>query len=90
MTKKKIKPSPDAEKEVFALGKDNFKLMLIGMAVVVVGYVLMIGGGSEDPSKFNDAIFNFRRITLAPILALIGYGIIFYAIMKKKKPSASH
>ena len=47
--------------------------------------ILMIGGGSDNPDVFNDAIFSFRRITLAPILVLIGFGIEIYAIMKKPK-----
>jgi hypothetical protein len=69
----------------FAFGKENYRLMLIGLAFIVVGFLLMIGGGSDDPTDFNPEIFSFRRITLAPILILAGYGIEIFAIMKKPK-----
>ena len=55
------------------------------IAFIFIGFILMIGGGSDNPDVFNDAIFSFRRITLAPILVLIGFGIEIYAIMKKPK-----
>lgn len=66
-------------------GRDNYLWVLIGIAFLLVGFLLMIGGGSDDPDVFNEAIFSFRRLTLAPILVLIGFGIEFYAIMKKPK-----
>ncbi len=69
----------------FAFDAANYKFLLIGIAIVVVGYLLMIGGGSEDPNEFSYEIFSTRRITVAPIVALIGYGFIFYAILKRKK-----
>ena len=69
----------------FAFGKENYRLMLIGLAFIAIGFLLMIGGGSSDPSKFNPEIFSFRRITLAPILILAGYVIEVFAIMKKPK-----
>lgn len=68
----------------FAFGKINFKLLLIGLAILLVGYILMVGGGSEDPNVFNgEELFSFRRITLAPIVLLGGYIFVFYAILKK-------
>jgi len=69
----------------FAFGRENYRLMLIGLAIIVAGYLLMIGGGSSDPDKFNPGIFSFRRITLAPILILAGYVIEIFAIMKRPK-----
>jgi len=69
----------------FAFGKENYRLMLIGLAFIVVGFLLMIGGGSSDPTQFNPEIFSFRRITLAPILILAGYVIEIFAIMKRPK-----
>ena len=71
--------------ELFVFGKENYKWMLIGIAVIVLGFVLMSGGGSDDPNVFNPEIFSFRRITLAPIIVLIWYGIEIYAIMLKPK-----
>jgi hypothetical protein len=69
----------------FAFGKENYRLLFIGLAFIVLGFILMIGGGSKDPKVFNPAIFNFQHITLAPILVLIGYVIEIFAIMKKPK-----
>ncbi len=81
--------TPETPKdETFALSKGNYKFMLIGIGVVILGFLLMIGGGSEDPMVFNEEIFSARRITIAPIVSLIGYGIIFYAILHKEKPTS--
>lgn len=55
--------------------------MIIGLGVIVLGFILMIGGGSKDPDVFNPDIFNFRRIRLAPALVLIGFGIEIAAIL---------
>jgi hypothetical protein len=66
----------------FAFGKKNFLFVLGGLAVVLIGFMLMSGGGSPDPNVFNaDELFSNRRITLAPIVVLIGYVIIGYGIM---------
>lgn len=68
----------------FAFTSINYRLLLIGLAIVVVGYVLMSGGGSGDPNVFDaDEVFSERRITWAPITVLIGYLFIVYAILKK-------
>ncbi|MDZ7738881.1 MAG: DUF3098 domain-containing protein [Bacteroidales bacterium] len=75
------------EDEGFALGKENYKLMAIGFGIIVIGFLLMAGGKSEDPREFSDAIFSFRRITLAPIIVLAGFIFEIWAIMKK--PSGS-
>lgn len=69
----------------FAFERDNYKWMLIGLAVILAGFLLMIGGGSDDPQVFNEAIFSFQRITLAPLLILAGYVIEIYAIMKRPR-----
>lgn len=69
----------------FALGKENYKLMAIGFAIIVVGFILLAGGGSDDPNVFSEDIFNFRRLTLAPIVLFIGFVFEIYAIMKKPK-----
>ena len=67
----------------FAFGKENYKWLLIGLGIIILGYILMIGGGSDDPKVFNEEIFSFRRVTLALILILGGFVTIIYAIMKK-------
>ena len=69
----------------FALGKENYKLLLIGFGIIVLGFILMAGGGSKDPNVFNYDIFSFRRITLAPVVVLFGFAFEIYAIMKKPK-----
>ena len=67
----------------FAFDRSNFVWLGIGIAVLILGYVLMSGGGSDDPNVFDESIFSVRRITLAPAVVLAGYGVIFYAILKK-------
>lgn len=69
----------------FALGKENYRLLAIGFAIIVIGFILMVGGGSDDPEVFNPDIFSFRRITLAPLLLLFGFAFEIYAILKKPK-----
>jgi len=67
----------------FALGKHNYKLLAIGFGIIVIGFLLMLGGKTDDPTQFNEKIFSFRRITLAPIVVLIGFVFEIWAIMKK-------
>ena len=67
----------------FVFSKDNYKWMFIGIAFLVAGYLLMIGGGSENPNVFNEEMFNFQRLTLSPLLLIAGFIIEIYAIMKK-------
>ncbi|HET8736111.1 MAG TPA: DUF3098 domain-containing protein [Pricia sp.] len=65
----------------FIFQKKNYIVMFIGLAFIALGYILMSGGGSDDPNVFNPEIFNFRRIRVAPTLVLIGLGIEIYAIL---------
>ncbi len=69
----------------FALGKENYILLAIGFAIIVLGFILMAGGGSEDPTAFSPEIFSTMRITIAPVLVLFGFIFEIYAIMKKPK-----
>jgi hypothetical protein len=69
----------------FLFDKVNYKILLVGLAVIALGFILMSGGGSEDPNFFNEAIFSFRRIRLAPAVVLIGFGITIYSIVKNPK-----
>lgn len=73
--------------EKFIFEKENYKFMLIGLAVIALGFILMAGGGSDDPNVFNPEIFSWRRIRLAPTLVLIGFAIEVYAILLKPKSS---
>ena len=70
-------------KHEFLFDKVNYKFLLIGLAVIALGFILMTGGGSEDPKVFNPEIFNFRRIRLAPTVVLVGFGVVIYSIFKK-------
>ncbi|OUR94680.1 hypothetical protein A9Q87_03330 [Flavobacteriales bacterium 34_180_T64] len=65
----------------FVFGKKNYKFMLIGLGCIALGFILMSGGGSDDPNVFDESIFNWRRIRLAPTLVLIGFAIEVYAIL---------
>lgn len=69
----------------FALGRENYRLLGIGFGIIVIGFLLMLGGKSEDPNQFSEKIFSFRRITLAPIVVLAGFVFEIWAIMKKPK-----
>ena len=71
--------------EGFALRKENLKLLLIGLGIILVGFILMTGGKASNPTVFNPEIFSFRRITLAPMVVLFGFVFEIYAIMKKPK-----
>ena len=65
----------------FVFQRKNYLFLFIGIAFIALGYILMSGGGSDDPEVFNPEIYNFRRIRLAPTLILIGLGIQVYAIL---------
>ena len=86
MAKKEIKKQDSNTPATFAFSRENYKIMLIGIAFIVIGFLLMIGGGSDDPNKFTgDELFSFRRITLSPIVILIGFVVVLFAILKKPK-----
>jgi len=72
-------------KETFLFEKKNYVIMVVGLIVIALGFVLMAGGGSDDPNVFNEEIYNFRRIRLAPTLVLLGFAIEIYAILVKPK-----
>ncbi|MBT02497.1 MAG: hypothetical protein CL836_00425 [Crocinitomicaceae bacterium] len=72
------------EKKNMVLNKKNYLFIILGCVVVILGFVLMSGGGSENPDIFNEEeLFSFRRITLAPFLVMLGYGLVLFGIMKK-------
>ncbi len=82
----KVVKKMDEEREAkMALGRRNYVLMLIGLGVVVVGFLLMSGGGSDEAAVFNEAMFNFRRVTLAPIVVIAGFALEVWAIMWRPK-----
>ncbi|MAO43890.1 DUF3098 domain-containing protein [Leeuwenhoekiella sp.] len=81
MGEQKRKKQNELHRSSFIFKKKNYKVMLIGLGVIALGFILMSGGGSDDPNVFNPEIYNWRRIRLAPALVLIGFGIVVYAIL---------
>lgn len=76
----------EKKKHSLSFHPENYKILLIGLAINVIGFLLMIGGGAEDPNEFNaDELFSTRRITIAPIFILAGYVVILYSIMRRPK-----
>jgi hypothetical protein len=78
-----MKQSQSRKKNLF--GKRNYRFLFLSILVIAIGFILMAGGGSEDPNYFNEAIFNFRRIRLAPTMVLIGFGLAMYSILTQDK-----
>ena len=79
------KKRKEAAKQNFVFSKKNYIWMFIGLAFIALGFILMAGGGSDDPNVFSDAVFSVQRIRIAPTLILIGFGIQIYAILLKPK-----
>lgn len=73
------------KKKELLFGKTNYKFVIIGILFIIVGFILMSGGGSDDPNIFSEEIYSFRRIRVAPLLILVGFGIQVYAILKSPK-----
>ncbi len=82
-TEKKQAKTPDKKMFDFAFGRKNYILMIAGIVILGIGYLLMTGGGSDDPSKFSYDLFNTRRLVIAPLVILAGIIVEIVAIMKK-------
>ena len=74
-------------KKEFLFGKRNYQLLITALSFVTFGFILMSGGGSEDPNIFNPEIFSFQRIRLAPTVVLFGFTIAIYSILSASKKS---
>ena len=73
-------------KNGFLFDSLNYKVLLIGIVLIALGFILMSGGGSDDPTVFKEAeLFSFRRIRVAPTVVLIGFGVVIYSIFKNPK-----
>ncbi len=79
------KKRKEAAKQNFVFSKKNYIWRFIGLACIALGFILMAGGGSDNPNVFSDAVFSVQRIRVAPTLILIGFGIQIYAILLKPK-----
>ena len=75
------------KKKEFLFSKRNYRFLLLSIALIAIGFIIMAGGGSEDPNVFNPEIFNFRRIRLAPTIVLMGFGLAIYTILMPPKKS---
>jgi hypothetical protein len=85
MAKKAEEKSPNAH---FAIAKENYRYLIIGFVIIMIGFILMMGGKSADPAVFNaKELFSFRRITLAPLVVMAGFAFEIWAIMKKPRES---
>jgi hypothetical protein len=80
-----LKKTENSKSTGFALGKENLILMAIGFAIIIMGFIIMGGGKSEDPNQFNPAVFNTQRIVISPIIVVFGFLFEIWAIMKKPK-----
>ena len=69
----------------FALSPKSVRFIVVGLIVMISGYILMIGGGSDNPNVFNPEMFNFTRLVVSPLLILLGVALLIIAIMKKPK-----
>jgi uncharacterized membrane protein len=90
MADKKVVAKPKEEstpkkKEQFVFSRLNYQLLIAGLVVIFIGFLLMAGGGSDDPMKFDQGIFSFRRITFGPVVVLIGFVLEGIAIMYRPK-----
>ncbi|MEC8637014.1 MAG: DUF3098 domain-containing protein [Flavobacteriaceae bacterium] len=77
--------SNENQKKEFLFNKRNYQFLLLSIALIALGFIIMAGGGSEDPNVFNPEIFNFRRIRLAPTIVLMGFGLAIYTILMPPK-----
>jgi SNF family Na+-dependent transporter len=84
-TPKTKTPEVNDKQNVMPFGKQNYIIVLIGIALLVLGFILMLGGGSNDPDVFNEKMFDFRHITLSTILILAGFVVEIVAIFWKGK-----
>jgi hypothetical protein len=91
-TTTKVKKAPDAPRgnQTFLFTRDNYNWMIGGVVLILLGFALMSGGKSANPHEFHyDEIYSFRRVTLAPVILLLGFVVEIFAIMKKPKEQAA-
>ena len=67
------------------LSRKNYVMMLVGVVIIIIGFLLMSGGGEHTVTEFDYSIFSFRRITLAPIVVIAGFVVVGFGIMKRFK-----
>ena len=86
---KENNPDKNNSKSKMTLSKQNYKFIILGCIIVVLGFILMSGGGTENPNEFHEEeLFSFRRITLAPFFVILGYMVVLYGVMKRPKANS--
>ena len=80
-----MKNEKEKEIQTVVFGRTNYILVAVGIVLLVLGYILLSGGGSDDPNVFNPAMFDTRRLVVSPILIVLGFVVEIIAIMYKKK-----
>ncbi len=73
------------QKKELLFKKKNYIILIVAICIIMLGFALMVGGGSKDPTFFNPDIFNFRRIRIAPTIVLIGFAVVIFSIFYKEK-----
>tara|TARA_B100000214_G_scaffold173216_1_gene124531 strand:- start:37 stop:267 length:231 start_codon:yes stop_codon:yes gene_type:complete len=73
------------KKKDFLFNKSRYKLLIVSILVISIGFLLMSGGASDNPEVFNFEIYNFRRIRLAPLIVILGFTLCIFTILKKSK-----
>ncbi len=81
--KKEAKNKKQNQENLFPFRKENYKYLFIGLFLLVLGFILMIGGGSDDPNKFSPSIFDAQRLTIAPLLLIAGFAVEMWAVLKR-------
>lgn len=84
-TEKSVPAVEEGNAKAMPFGKMNYLIVLAGVLLIALGMILMIGGGSSDPDVFNEKMFDFQHITLAPILILLGFVVEIVAIFWRRK-----
>ena len=83
--KKPLKTTEQRPRMQFAFGRKNYMILLVGIFLIIVGFVLLAGGGTKDPNQFSYELFSTQRMVTAPIILMLGYATIGFAIMYKEK-----
>ncbi len=86
MKKKETKPKNQNTEDLFPFHKENYKFLFLGLVLLALGFILMIGGGSDNPDVFNKSIFDTQRLTIAPLLLIAGFVVEMWAVLKRPAP----
>jgi hypothetical protein len=83
MKTKEAKNKNQNMEDLFPFHKENYKYLFLGLILLALGFILMIGGGSDDPNVFSNSIFDTQRLTIAPLLLIAGFAVEMWAVLKR-------